>query len=71
MANLGSSAQCEACRFFDDHKVNGGRAQDDSGLCRFNPPVTQPNPQGHGLWPVVSSHDWCGHFSPTNVNAAE
>ena len=71
MANLGASAQCQSCRFFDDHKVNGGRAMDDSGLCRFNPPVSQPNPDGHGLWPVVSAGDWCGHYTPTNVNAAE
>ncbi|KTS53211.1 hypothetical protein NS230_06695 [Methylobacterium indicum] len=48
----------------DSHKLNAGAPQGEEGLCRFNPPVSQPEPQGHGLWPVVSSQDWCGHFSP-------
>ena len=71
MATLGQNAQCESCRFFDDHKNNLGASQGNAGLCRFNPPVSQPNPQGRGLWPVVESNDWCGHYSPTNINAAE
>jgi hypothetical protein len=58
------SANCRSCRYYDDHKLNGAAAQGDEGLCRFNPPVSQPEPQGHGLWPVVSAQDWCGHFSP-------
>lgn len=58
-----SDAACSACRFYDDHVVNGGRATGDEGLCRYNPPVSQPEPQGHGLWPVVGSSDWCGHFT--------
>ena len=58
------SANCRSCRYFDDHKLNTGAPQGEEGLCRFNPPVSQPEPQGHGLWPVVSSQDWCGHFSP-------
>jgi hypothetical protein len=33
----------------DDHKLNGAAASADAGLCRFNPPVSQPDPQGHGL----------------------
>lgn len=71
MSSLAHSAECESCRFFDDHKVNGGQAKDDSGLCRFNPPVSQPDASGHGLWPVVSAEDWCGHFTPSAINAAE
>ena len=71
MAMGGTGVQCESCRFYDDHKVNGGSAQDNAGLCRFNPPISQPEPQGRGLWPVVSATDWCGHYTPTNVNAAE
>lgn len=66
-----SSAHCETCRFFDDHKVNGGSAMSDAGLCRFNPPVSQPDAQAHGLWPVVASQDWCGHFTPEAMQAAE
>lgn len=57
-------AACASCRFFDDHKTNSGHAAADEGLCRFNPPVSQPEPNGHGLWPVVGSKDWCGHFNP-------
>ncbi|WP_458093333.1 hypothetical protein [Roseomonas sp. WA12] len=51
---------CTRCKFFDDH-ANAPAAQD--GLCRYNPPVTQPSPEAHGLWPVVSRQDWCGHFT--------
>jgi len=51
---------CTRCKFFDDH-VAKPAAED--GLCRFNPPVTQPSPEAHGLWPVVSREDWCGHFT--------
>ena len=69
MASTGNAA-CESCRFFDDHKTNGGQAAGDEGLCRFNPPVSQPEPKGHGLWPVVDSKDWCGHFT-ADVTPAE
>ena len=51
---------CTRCKFFDDH-ATAPAAQD--GLCRYNPPVTQPSPEAHGLWPVVSRQDWCGHFT--------
>ncbi len=51
---------CTKCRFFDDHVA---KPSAEDGLCRFNPPVTQPSPDAHGLWPVVSGMDWCGHFS--------
>ena len=36
----------------------------DMGLCRYNPPVTQPGPDAHGLWPVVAGQDWCGRYKP-------
>ncbi|KAB7784121.1 hypothetical protein [Methylorubrum populi] len=65
-----ANAKCESCRFFDEHKVNGAAAQNDEGLCRYNPPVSQPGPQDHGLWPVVGSADWCGHYAP-ELTAAE
>lgn len=58
------NAVCESCRFYDEHKTNGGASAGNEGLCRFNPPVSQPEPKGHGLWPVVDAKDWCGHFSP-------
>ena len=57
---------CTKCKFFDDH-ANMPQASD--GLCRFNPPVTQPSAEAHGLWPVVSRQDWCGHFSVDTATA--
>ncbi|CAM3176565.1 High putative iron-sulfur proteins family profile domain-containing protein [Methylobacterium mesophilicum] len=65
-----ASATCQSCKFFDDHHGNGAQAQADAGLCRFNPPVTQPTPDSKGLWPVVATEDWCGHFT-TEMTAAE
>ena len=61
---------CNNCAFFDDH-AKAQAAQTPDGLCRFNPPVTQPGPTEHGLWPVVSASDWCGHFesAPSQVAA--
>lgn len=61
-----TNASCIKCAFFDDHmNANGAQARKDDGLCRYNPPVTQPGPSEHGLWPVVSTSDWCGHFNDT------
>ncbi len=57
---------CTKCKFFDDHL---DRPKPDQGLCRFNPPVSQPSPESQGLWPVVSSSDWCGHFSVDSIAA--
>ena len=66
MANV----KCETCRFFNEHKGNGAVAQNDAGLCRFNPPVSQPAPESKGLWPIVGAQDWCGHYTP-EMTAAE
>lgn len=55
-------ASCSKCTFFDIASGNRTRPASDDGLCRFNPPVTQPGPDEHGLWPVVSTSDWCGHY---------
>jgi hypothetical protein len=38
---------CTKCKFFDNH---ANKPQAEDGLCRYNRPV-------------VSSDDWCGHFS--------
>ena len=54
---------CAECVFFEDHVANGTQAVRDAGLCRFNPPVTQPSADARGFWPVVTSNDWCGHFT--------
>ncbi len=64
-----SEAACKKCTYFDDHAANGQHADAEAGLCRFNPPVTQPEPDAHGLWPIVAKSDWCGHFETgTTVN---
>lgn len=57
-----TNASCRKCTFFDHHPKATAVGRDD-GLCRYNPPVTQPGPTEHGLWPVVSVRDWCGHFA--------
>lgn len=57
------STSCNACTFYEDHVANSAKVQEDAGLCRYNPPVTQPEPNARGFWPVVAASDWCGHFS--------
>lgn len=69
MANTfrAQDAACARCTFFDDHAVQAGAAKaggEEVGLCRYNPPVSQPSSEAHGLWPVVSGSDWCGHYAP-------
>ena len=53
---------CAKCAYFEDHATNTGNTAESAGLCRFNPPVSQPEADSRGLWPVVNSQDWCGHF---------
>lgn len=57
------TAACKSCAFFEDHAANNEQKVDNAGLCRFNPPVNQPDVASKGLWPVVKLTDWCGHFS--------
>lgn len=45
-----ANAKCESCKFFDEHQGNGGAAQNDAGLCRYNPPISQPAADAKGLW---------------------
>ncbi len=63
---MNASAACQKCTFFDDHAKMALQSANTDGLCRFNPPISQPSPEAHGLWPVVSSSDWCGHFAPNS-----
>ncbi len=65
-----ASSSCGRCTFFDEHHADGGQDSVDAGLCRFNPPVSQPGPDAHGLWPVVTEKDWCGHFASENLGLA-
>ena len=57
------TTSCESCAYYDEKSTNAGAPSHEDGLCRFNPPVSQPGPDAHGLWPVVTKSDWCGHFS--------
>lgn len=56
----GQNATCTQCTYFDDAKP---AVTEKLGLCRFNPPVSQPSPDAHGLWPMVGASDWCGHYA--------
>lgn len=60
---MSGKASCNACAFYEDHIANSGKVSADAGLCRYNPPVSQPEANSRGLWPVVSADDWCGHFA--------
>ena len=51
-------------------KIASAERAAHDGLCRFNPPVSQPTADAHGLWPVVTEKDWCGHFAPEIASAA-
>jgi len=54
------AAACAKCKFFDkDDAVSA-----DLGLCRYNPPISQPSADSAGVWPKVEASDWCGHFEP-------
>ena len=64
---MDAQTHCDSCVYFDDHAGNGAAAVSDAGLCRFNPPVSQPGPDAHGLWPVVTVEDWCGHYTPPHA----
>jgi hypothetical protein len=58
-----NKTSCNVCAFYEDHIANRETIVENAGLCRFNPPVTQPEVSARGLWPVVGANDWCGHFS--------
>ncbi|MFC5384706.1 hypothetical protein ACFPLB_01870 [Aquamicrobium segne] len=62
------TSNCNACTYYEDHVANLAKVEEDSGLCRYNPPVTQLEPDAPGLWPVVSASDWCGHFSEAHAS---
>ena len=55
------AAACAKCTFFDKE----GSAE--LGLCRYNPPISQPSGDTAGVWPKVEANDWCGHFEPADA----
>ncbi|ARO13574.1 hypothetical protein BVG79_00214 [Ketogulonicigenium robustum] len=56
-------SNCNACAFYEDHAANSDSKLQNAGLCRANPPISQPAAETRGFWPVVSANDWCGKFS--------
>jgi len=50
------AAACAKCKFYDQESGQ------DLGLCRYNPPISQPSADSAGVWPKVEAADWCGHF---------
>ncbi|MDP1025708.1 hypothetical protein Q5H91_00640 [Sphingomonas sp. KR1UV-12] len=52
------TAACAKCKFFDSEQSA------ELGLCRYNPPISQPSGDTAGVWPKVEASDWCGHFEP-------
>ena len=61
ITSIGAAA-CAKCRFFEAEE-----AAADLGLCRYNPPISQPNADTRGVWPKVESRDWCGHYEPAEA----
>ena len=53
-------AACGKCRYFDQASTEAHGAS--LGLCRYNPPISQPTQDSHGVWPKVEASDWCGHY---------
>ncbi|PTQ75812.1 hypothetical protein [Celeribacter persicus] len=53
-----SETACKTCAFFE---IKAAKT-DAKGECRFNPPVFLTEEEHKGMWPVVQSDDWCGHF---------
>ncbi|WP_457588584.1 hypothetical protein [Ensifer canadensis] len=60
---MSSNVSCDSCAFYEDHAANSATVAAEAGLCRYNPPVSQPDANARGLWPVVTANDWCGHFA--------
>ncbi len=61
-----TTCACGNCQYFDTHtKAAKQAAKNDTGLCRYNPPMPQAASAEHALWPVVAKKDWCGHFAAT------
>ncbi|HEY0121275.1 MAG TPA: hypothetical protein VGC14_05855 [Rhizobium sp.] len=63
-----SNTACKSCTYFEDHVLNSAKVKDEAGLCRYNPPVSQPDANARGLWPVVTANDWCGHFTESRAS---
>lgn len=59
-----TTCACGNCQFFDT-KSKAAAKHKNGGLCRYNPPAPLSVDDAQGLWPVVATKDWCGHFAVT------
>jgi hypothetical protein len=61
-----TTCACGNCQFYDHQSKAAAKLKErNTGLCRFNPPNPLSENDAHGVWPVVASKDWCGHFAAT------
>jgi hypothetical protein len=61
-----TTCACGNCQFYDTRSKHAAKHKDKhDGLCRFNPPTPGAAADSHGMWPVVGTKDWCGHFAAT------
>jgi hypothetical protein len=59
-----TTCACGNCQFMDNEgKAAAKHRSEDAGLCRYYPPMTRQANASAGVWPVVTSKDWCGHFA--------
>lgn len=67
-----NTTSCTDCVFFDN-STKSHAVKADAGLCRFNPPAPKTTDESQSMWPMVTSEDWCGHYTAqrTSVRAAE
>jgi len=61
-----TTCACGNCQFFDNQSKTAAKHKEKgTGLCRYNAPMAQSASNGHAVWPVVETKDWCGHFAAT------
>ena len=60
-----TTCACGNCQFFDTHSKPAKQMKHEGGLCRYNPPLAQSGGGTPGVWPLVDTRDWCGHFAAT------
>jgi len=69
--------RCENCRYFDGREEattcigeiaeRVAEANLCLGTCRAELPLLQEH--GFGVWPVVTTEDWCGQFQPEGLSS--
>jgi hypothetical protein len=52
---------CTDCNYFEQRGEKNSENQ--SGLCRFNPPTIIETVNPVAYWPSVQPTDWCGKFA--------